>query len=127
VKVAAELATSRKLPAIYYLVGSESGHKGMNREGGRVCGGQHVAGANLYRIGRGEIQGYGVSIDPLALVLFSTGAWPLLFVLFGIRFVVLCKNIKRKQIHAYSCDRENLLSCLRNNQIRKAWQQKEAK
>jgi hypothetical protein len=41
-------------------VGRESGHKGINREGrGRVCGGQQVAGENLYRIGRGEIQGYG--------------------------------------------------------------------
>jgi hypothetical protein len=73
--VAAELATSRKLPAIYELVRRESGHKGINREGwGRVCGGQQVAGENLYRICRGEIQGYGVSIDPLALVLFATGA-----------------------------------------------------
>jgi hypothetical protein len=59
--VAAELATSRKLPAIYELVGRESGHMGINREGwGRVCGGQQVAGENLYRIGRGEIQGYGL-------------------------------------------------------------------
>jgi hypothetical protein len=73
--VAAELATSRKLPAIYELVWRESGHKGINREGrGRVCGSQQVAGENLYRIGQGEIQGYGVSIDPLALVLFATGA-----------------------------------------------------
>jgi hypothetical protein len=32
-------------------VGRESGHKGINREGwGRVCGGQQVAGENLYRI-----------------------------------------------------------------------------
>jgi hypothetical protein len=68
--VAAELATSGRLPAIYKRVGRESGHKGINREGwGRVCGGQQVAGENLYRIGRGR-----VSIDPLALVLFATGA-----------------------------------------------------
>jgi hypothetical protein len=73
--VAADLATSRKLPAIYELMRRERGHKGINREGWRrVCGGQQVAGENLYRIGRGEIQGYEVSIDPLALVLFATGA-----------------------------------------------------
>jgi hypothetical protein len=54
----------------------------INREGWeRVCGGQQVAGENLYRIVRGEIQGYGVSIDPLALVLFATGACPLSLVL----------------------------------------------
>jgi hypothetical protein len=62
----------------YIWAGGESGHKGIiKKRGGRVCGGQQVAGENLYRIGRGEIQGYGVSIDPLALVLFLTGAWPL--------------------------------------------------
>jgi hypothetical protein len=71
------LATSRKLPTICELVGRESGHKGINREGrGRVCGGQQVAGENRYRIGRGESQGDGVSIDPLALGLVATGAWP---------------------------------------------------
>jgi hypothetical protein len=73
-QVAAELTASRRLPAIYELVWRESGQKGITREGwGRVCGGQQVAGENLYRIRRGEIQGYGVSIDPLALVLFHTG------------------------------------------------------
>jgi hypothetical protein len=46
-QVAADLATSRKLPFIYELVGRESVHKEINREGGMVCGGQYVAGENL--------------------------------------------------------------------------------
>jgi hypothetical protein len=33
--------------------------------GGRVCGGQQVAGENLFSMGGGEIPGDGLSIDPL--------------------------------------------------------------